>query len=169
MSRGVAGSGQSENLTMHLVSMLVRGRAVAAVFSSCTAECGTLTWTVDIRYTETRYIDIRRLNELVSRYKDTVDTHTQRLDTGAHPCAGVVLAEQPRLVRPHLVVDISIIYLHIYSHVMTHLVNAEPPVGRVTLHPLHHTHPGAVVQLNVNYVLCRYHSRYCVNTTLDIV
>ena len=39
----VAGSGQSENLTMHLVSMLVRGRAVAAVFSSCTAECGTLT------------------------------------------------------------------------------------------------------------------------------
>ena len=110
MSRGVAGSGQSENLTMHLVSMLVRGRAVAAVSSSCTAECGTLTWTVDIRYTETRYIDIRRLNELVSRYKDTVDTHTQRLDTGAHPCAGVVLAEQPRLVRPHLVVDISIIY-----------------------------------------------------------
>ena len=42
------GSVQSENLTMHLVSMLVRGRAVAAVFSSCTAECGTLTWTVDI-------------------------------------------------------------------------------------------------------------------------
>ena len=165
MSRGVAGSGQSENLTMHLVSMLVRGRAVAAVFSSCTAECGTLTWTVDIRYTETRYIDIRRLNELVSRYKDTVDTHTQGLDTGAHPCAGVVLAEQPRLVRPHLVVDVSIIYIY----VMTHLVNAEPPVGRVTLHPLHHTHPGAVVQLDVNYVLCRYHSRYCVNTTLDIV
>ena len=51
MSREVvlAGPGQSENLTMHLVSMLVRGRAVAAVFSSCTAECGTLTWTVDIQ------------------------------------------------------------------------------------------------------------------------
>ena len=48
MSRDVAGSVQSENLTMHLVSMLVRGRAVAAVSSSCTAECGTLTWTLDI-------------------------------------------------------------------------------------------------------------------------
>ena len=52
---------------------------------------------------------------------------------------------------------------------MTHLVNAEPPVGRVTLHPLHHPNPRAVVQLDVNYVLCRYHSRYCVDTTLDIV
>ena len=67
----MVGSVQSENLTMHLVSMLVRGRAVAAVSSSCTAECGTLTWTVDIprldpldiltwtvgnRYTESRSI-----------------------------------------------------------------------------------------------------------------
>ena len=52
----MVGSVQSENLTMHLVSMLVRGRAVAAVFSSCTAECGTLTWTVGSRYTESRSI-----------------------------------------------------------------------------------------------------------------
>ena len=52
---------------------------------------------------------------------------------------------------------------------MTHLVNAEPPVGRVALHPLHHTHPGAVVQIDVNYVLGSNHARYCVSTTLDIV
>ena len=52
----MVGSVQSENLTMHLVSMLVRGRAVAAVSSSCTAECGTLTWTVGNRYTESRSI-----------------------------------------------------------------------------------------------------------------
>ena len=56
----VAGSDQSENLTMHLVSMLVRGRAVAAVCSSCTAECGTLTWTVDILRLDT--VDILRIH-----------------------------------------------------------------------------------------------------------
>ena len=56
----MVGSVQSENLTMHLVSMLVRGRAVAAVSSSCTAECGTLTWTVDILRLDS--VDILRIH-----------------------------------------------------------------------------------------------------------
>ena len=157
MSRGVAGSGQSENLTMHLVSMLVRGRAVAAVFSSCTAECGTLTWTVGSRYTETRYIKYseNRYSRCSENRLDTVESLVETRHWSSPVCG----SRTGRTATPGQAASGSRyqIYLYlltyIYSHVMTHLVNAEPPVGRVTLHPLHHTHPRAVVQLDVNYVL----------------